>query len=235
MTYNEWRDELKKNLLCVSEQERARVLDYYAEAYADRRDAGYSEREITNEFGAPYDAAQRILAENPPPTTQPLYRNDNYARRAEYPENGAYQGGNRRFTPPPSNNAPPVQTPDPAQYGPRPAPQKREDNTWVFVMLCVIFIVPIFFVVLTMVCVTAGLCIAPFAMLISGVAMIGAGVGSLFTDAVYGATAIGSGMIIFGLSLIFLPLCFKLVKLMWKLFWKFFSWLKSLFSGKEKA
>ncbi len=52
MTYNEWRDELKSNLLCVSEQERARVLDYYAEAYADRRDAGYSEKEITAEFGA---------------------------------------------------------------------------------------------------------------------------------------------------------------------------------------
>lgn len=86
-----------------------------------------------------------------------------------------------------------------------------------------------------MVCVTAGLCIAPFAMLISGVAMIGAGVGALFTDLVYGAAAIGSGMIIFGLSLIFMPLCFKLVKLMWKLFVKFFSWLKSLFGGKEKA
>ena len=63
MTYNEWRDELKSNLLCVSEQERARVLDYYAEAYADRRDAGYSEKEITAEFGAPYDAARRILSE----------------------------------------------------------------------------------------------------------------------------------------------------------------------------
>ena len=64
MTYNEWRDELKSNLLCVSEPERRRVLDYYAEAYADRRDAGFSEREIIQDFGAPYDAAQRILAEN---------------------------------------------------------------------------------------------------------------------------------------------------------------------------
>ena len=81
MTYNEWRDELKKNLLCVSEQERIRVLDYYAEAYADRRDAGYSEREITNEFGAPYDAAQRILAENAV--------NQTYGQRGGYPENGA--------------------------------------------------------------------------------------------------------------------------------------------------
>ena len=64
MTYNEWRDELKSNLLSVSDSERRRVLDYYAEAYADRREAGFSEREIIDEFGAPYDAAQRILSEN---------------------------------------------------------------------------------------------------------------------------------------------------------------------------
>ena len=62
MTYTEWRDELKSNLLCVSESERRRVLDYYAEAYADRREAGFSEREIITDFGAPYDAAQRILS-----------------------------------------------------------------------------------------------------------------------------------------------------------------------------
>ncbi|MDE5943676.1 MAG: DUF4097 family beta strand repeat-containing protein [Clostridia bacterium] len=65
MKYNEWRDELKNNLLGVSESERARVLDYYAEAYADRREAGFSEREIIDEFGAPFDAAQRILADAP--------------------------------------------------------------------------------------------------------------------------------------------------------------------------
>ena len=64
MTYTEWRDELKSNLLSVSEAERKRVLEYYAEAYADRREAGFSEREIIEEFGAPYDAAQRILQED---------------------------------------------------------------------------------------------------------------------------------------------------------------------------
>ena len=63
MTYNEWVSELKNNLLSVSESERSRVLAYYAEAYADRREAGFSERQIIEEFGAPYDAAQRILCE----------------------------------------------------------------------------------------------------------------------------------------------------------------------------
>ena len=61
MTYNDWVDQLKNNLLSVSEAERQKVLDYYAEAYADRRAAGFSESEIIAGFGAPYDAAQAIL------------------------------------------------------------------------------------------------------------------------------------------------------------------------------
>lgn len=61
MTYNDWITELKQNLLSVSDAERRRVMDYYAEAYADRRAAGFSENEIIDGFGAPYDAAQAIL------------------------------------------------------------------------------------------------------------------------------------------------------------------------------
>ena len=71
MNYTEWRDELNNNLLGVSESERRRVLDYYAEAYADRREAGFTEREIINGFGAPYDAAQRILSEKGEDFTPP--------------------------------------------------------------------------------------------------------------------------------------------------------------------
>ena len=82
MTYNEWRDELKSNLLSVSDNERRRVLDYYAEAYADRREAGFSEREIIEEFGAPYDAAQRILNENLEDTENDSRKNGN----AEQPQ-----------------------------------------------------------------------------------------------------------------------------------------------------
>lgn len=39
MKYNEWVTQLNANLLNVPEAERRRVLDYYAEAYADRRAA----------------------------------------------------------------------------------------------------------------------------------------------------------------------------------------------------
>lgn len=61
MKYNEWVTQLNANLLSVPEAERRKVLDYYAEAYADRRAAGFSENEIIDGFGAPYDAAQAIL------------------------------------------------------------------------------------------------------------------------------------------------------------------------------
>lgn len=242
MKYNEWRDELKDNLLCVSESERRRVLDYYAEAYADRRDAGFTEREIIDEFGAPYDAAQRILSESgeiyeAPPAREPSHeekkreerekreinREEKREEKREYGSNslyGNYSGPTPQF----------LQNAQPAK------PEKqRGDYTWVLVILYIVFAIPIFIVVIGMVGVTVAFCVAPFAVLISGVAVLGAGVGALFVDATFGAITIGTGLIIFGLSLIIMPLCFQLVKWMWKLFHMFFAWLKKVFSGKEKA
>ncbi|MDE6471524.1 MAG: DUF1700 domain-containing protein [Clostridia bacterium] len=212
MTYNEWRDELKCNLLCVPEQERARVLDYYAEAYADRRDAGYAEQEITAEFGAPYDAAQRILSES-----GEQYFIDNTLEMGEDQSDDLKSKSNPTFDCNKQNVA-----------------QKSSEHTWVFVLLCVIFAIPIFGILMAMVCVTIGFSVTPFALLIAGVATIGAGVGELFADAVSGVVAIGAGLVLFGISLIIMPLFLKLVKLMWKLFIKFFAWLKSLFNVKEK-
>ena len=236
MKYNEWRDELKDNLLCVSESERRRVLDYYAEAYADRRDAGYTEREIIDEFGAPYDAAQRILAESgdyfeAPPSREPTReerRREERERRQEKREEKREYGSNSLY----GNYSGP--TPTFVQQPAKPAKQ-RGDYTWVFVLLCIIFAIPIFMVVMAMVGVTIGFCVAPFGVLITGVAVTGAGIGALFVDGAFGAITIGGGLIIFGLSLIIMPLCFQLVKWMWKLFHMFFAWLKRLFSGKEKA
>ena len=246
MKYNEWRDELKDNLLCVSESERRRVLDYYAEAYADRRDAGYTEREIIDEFGAPYDAAQRILAESgeyfeAPPSREPTReerrreererreerREEERNRREERREEKREYGSNSLYG---NYNGPAPQFTQPA----KPVKQ-RGDYTWVFVLLCIIFAIPIFIVVMSMVGVTVGFCAAPFGVLITGVAVTGAGIGALFADATFGAITIGGGLIIFGISLMIMPLCFQLVKWMWKLFHMFFAWLKRLFSGKEKA
>lgn len=243
MTYNEWRDELKSNLLCVTEAERRRVLDYYAEAYADRRDAGFTEREIIDEFGAPYDAAQKILYEN----AEDVRRDGNFDQRESNNFGGQKRASSARQdrqdpfaeSEPGYNQAPPHNNsqryaPPPPQYAP-PPPPKRADYTWVFIILCIACAVPIFGVFMALAGVTLGLIAAPFGIMISGVATIGAGVGMMFSNPISGAAMLGSGLMLFGVSLVFMPLCFKLVKLMWTLFKKFFVWAKNIFSGRSQS
>lgn len=220
MKYNEWRDELKNNLLSVSEAERRRVLDYYAEAYADRRDAGFTEREIIDDFGAPYDAAQRILSENPDPYPEIPER-----RREPERERGRYSTA--RYDTESEEKS----------YSRRRAPEteSQTETSWVFVLLCVIFAVPIFFVILSMIIATVSICVVPFATLISAVAAIGAGIGEMFSDLAAGGAAAATGVMLLGVSVVLFPVCFGLVKLMWKLFKKLFDWLKSLFVKRRKT
>ncbi len=235
MTYNEWRDELKSNLLSVSESERRRVLDYYAEAYADRRDAGYSEREIIEDFGAPYDAALRILdgkretydddiyERSPRRSARETRREERERRREE--ERRRDEERRREYD----------RTREERYSAPSDPPAaRREDYTWVFVLLCVIFCVPLFGAIMSLVGITIAFCVAPFGVLIGGVATMGGGIGAMVAgDFVGGLVTFGTGLIIFGISIILLPLFIKLVKLMWKLFVKLFNWVKSLFSGRE--
>ncbi len=211
MKYNEWRDELYNNLLSVSEAERRRVLDYYAEAYADRRDAGFSEREIIDDFGAPYDAARRILSDGAESEKTGDYGNNENLRARRDERRGNYGRNDYRNT----------------DYAPKPAPQS--DYGWVFVLLCVIFALPIFFVIMGLAIATVFLCVAPFTLLVSGIATIGAGVGAIFADPMAGALTAFTGLIIFGIALILFPACIKLVQLVWTLFRKLFVWLRSLF------
>ena len=222
MTYTEWRDELKSNLLCVSESERRRVLDYYAEAYADRREAGFSEREIIEEFGAPYDAAQSMLADNQVPY-------------AEAPADAA--------TPPKAQTAPPVYSPPPTPPRPaittpplpQPAPvnDKTENNTG-YVILCVVLAVPVTMLILLAVITTVALCVTPILSIASGGAMVGAAAGTFIAGEVaYGFYVLGVGIAALGVGIALCPLFFKLTALIWKGFPKFFAWLKRITAAKK--
>ena len=64
MTYIKWKDEVESYLGNLSASEKQKVFSYFAEMYADKRDAGISEERIIEGFGAPYDVAQRILADS---------------------------------------------------------------------------------------------------------------------------------------------------------------------------
>lgn len=222
MTYTEWRDELKSNLLCVSESERRRVLDYYAEAYADRREAGFSEREIIEEFGAPYDAAQSMLADNQVPY-------------AEAPADAA--------TPPKAQMAPPVYSPPPTpprpaittppQPQPAPVNDKTENNTG-YVILCVVLAVPLTMLILLAVITTVALCVTPILAIASGGAMVGAAAGTFIAGEVaYGFYVLGVGIAALGVGIALCPLFFKLTALIWKGFPKFFAWLKRITAAKK--
>ena len=61
MKYIEWRDELEHFLGGLDESERENIILYYGEMYADKRDSGLSEEDAVAQFGAPYDAAKKIL------------------------------------------------------------------------------------------------------------------------------------------------------------------------------
>lgn len=240
MTYTEWRDELKDNLLCVSENERRRVLDYYAEAYADRREAGFTEREIIADFGAPYDAAQRILyekvddsefySEEPTEKTRREIKRENRERRREEQNARGEQNAQPSYTPPQPDYSQPAPTPAPASAN-------KDDYTWVFVLLCVIFCVPLFGLIMTMVGITIGFCVAPVAVIAGGAVAIGTSFAPIIGGELsYGLYSLAGGIIAVGVGIALCPICFKLVGLMWKLFKIVFGWIKSLFSGKkEKA
>lgn len=224
MTYTEWHDELKSNLLCVSESERRRVLDYYAEAYADRREAGFSEREIIEEFGAPYDAAQSMLADNQVPYT-------------EAPADAATP--HKTQTAPPVYSPPPPPPPRPATPPPQPQPQpetvkpEKESNAG-YVILCIALALPVAMLIIVTVLTTVALCATPILTIASGGAMIGASVGTFIAgEAAYGFFILGVGIAAMGVGIALCPLLFKLAALMWKSFSKFFAWLKSSTAAKK--
>ena len=224
MTYNEWRDELKSNLLSVSESERKRVLDYYAEAYADRREAGYSEREIIDDFGAPYDAAQRILNESI----------DEEANKGE-PEKDA---------PPPRRDEKrdplygQVQKQNTVDAPPSPPPKTnlRRENGALFVVLCIVLCIPLFGLIMALAGITFGLIVAPFALAVTGgAAAIGAIVAMAGGDIAYGFYLLGGGLIEIGVGIALIPLLYRLVKLIWSTFNRVINAIRNALTGREKT
>lgn len=112
MTYIKWKDEVESYLGNLSEEEKQKIFSYFSEMYADKRDAGKSEEQIIEEFGAPYDVAKRILdgnkesadaTEAPSNVTGGSNYNYNYYN---------YNYGGAPQTPP---QTPPQATPPPAQ------------------------------------------------------------------------------------------------------------------------
>lgn len=125
MTYIKWKDEVESYLGNLSEEEKQKIFSYFSEMYADKRDAGKSEEQIIEEFGAPYDVAKRILegnkesadsSEAPSNVTGGSNYNYNYYN---------YNYGGAPQTPPQTPPQAPINTP-PTAAAPQPAYQQSE-------------------------------------------------------------------------------------------------------------
>lgn len=228
MTYTEWRDELKSNLLCVSESERRRVLEYYAEAYADRREAGFTEREIIAEFGAPYDAAQRILNEDGGAYEAPKSEVRYASPKRDEPVRDEY------FSEPPPRPQP--RTDEVKRSVEREKVQKQTKKvktSWVFIILCIIFAIPIFALIIGLSAITVAAFLAPFVVLIAGIGEIALGVGAMFSSILDGLMRVGFGLILFGIGVILISVLPRIAKLFWTFFKKLGGFIKSLFTTEE--
>ena len=221
MTYNDWRDELKNNLLNVPEAERRRVLDYYAEAYADRRAAGFSEHEIIEGFGAPYDAAQAILDEN--------YEEAPRGRKSEKTAYN-YEKNNYRREPQPAK----TETTENAR---KDEAKKESDgvSNAIWVLLCIVLIVPFFGLIIAAAGVTVGLVAGPILLAVSGVGVAIGGFTSMISGlSVLGLDSVGIGLILLGIAVILEPVGIMLAKLIWKIFRFVVNTLKKLVKGESK-
>ena len=194
------------------------MLDFDAEAYADKREAGQSEREIIDGFGAPYDAAQRIL------------EGERENRVESQPEKAEKHEEKREevFTPAPVEND---KKADKKETQPTSAPS---DMTWLFVVLCIVFALPIFFTVLGLSLATLFIGLAPFIAIAGGVRLIWAALDAFINGmgTAYGFYVLGSGIAVIGAGIALSPVLFRLAKFLWKVFKNLFVRIKLFFKGK---
>lgn len=222
MRYNEWITQLNANLLNVSEEERRRVIDYYAEAYADRRAAGFSETEIIDGFGAPYDAAQLVSEsensqKNETTAAQPPLRSDEPVTSCQtsYPKENE------------SNQPETTEKRTDRARG-------KNDNAWVVLLLCILFAVPLTVLFAIAAAIIICILIAPLAAAVIGIMFIVSGITYCFSIPGAGLATCGTGLIILGAGILLVKVDFLLIKYIRKAAVKMFGWFTGLFR-RERA
>lgn len=223
MTYIKWKDEVESYLVNMPQDEKQKLFSYFSEMYADKRDAGISEAQIIEEFGAPYDVAKRIL-EGGKESGQPTEPSQNISGGGNYNYNYYnYNYGGAPQSAPPTGAAPPSDRPaqperpyvqPQSQTAPQAAPKKQGAG---HVIACVILII-------LMIWATAFMIGIPLVAAIEGFVSIGSAIGALVSSSCTTATgisAIGCGLLYVGGGLILLAPLSALTRLLWKKLTKF--------------
>lgn len=203
MTYIEWRDELERYLVALPKDEKEKMLSYFSEMYADKRDAGLSEREIIAEFGAPYDVAQRALNENRYDDAD-IVIDEEELSKAEKKKRERRERKRRLKN---HKNEP---------FNEKP--RAKREVSGLGVLLIILLAIPLFVLFIVVGAVSFALVVAPIGVIIGGFCDIAAAIGAMVAgSATAGIADLGFGIITVGAGFIILPLFVWIVKLIWKI------------------
>lgn len=213
MTYIKWKDEVESYLVNMPQEEIEKLFSYFSEMYADKRDAGLSEEQIIEEFGAPYDVAKRVLESG--------RENEKSEQSAKVSGGGNYNynyynynygGAPAPQAQPQPEYVQPVVVPQPQpRPSAQPAPQPKNQGVG-HVIACVILVVLLIWA-------TAFMIGTPIAMIVEGFVSIGATAGAMVASSSYsaamGVADLGFGLIFSGCGLIALAPLSLLTRYLW--------------------
>lgn len=209
MTYIKWKDEVESYLVNLPQEEKQKIFSYFSEMYADKRDAGKSEEQIIEEFGAPYDVARRILADSreaAPQNGAPAAGGNNY--------NYNYYNYNYGGAPQEGKELPHKEEPF-AAPPPQPAPAKKRGAGHVILSV---------FLILVLTVLTVSLIGSALTTVIDGFITIGATSGALAAGECGGAEGtamIGVGILSAGAGILLLAPFSALCSVLWRKLKKF--------------
>ena len=222
MTYIKWKDEVEGYLISLPQDERDKILSYFSEMYADKRDAGKSEEQIIAEFGAPYDAAKRILDGTRDSGVSANGAQTQGGAGVSYkapPQTGAtqggaaYGGGKQDYNYGAGGPAGNAQNPEKGTgaYGaPPPSPEKKKDGGRVAVTV----ILTIFLVIFTVSLVSVGV-----GIIVDGCTSVATAIGALAAGK-YGSgeclTIFGYGVIVAAAGIILFAPINVLLNFLWR-------------------
>lgn len=225
MTYIKWKDEVESYLVNMPQDEKQKLFSYFSEMYADKRDAGLSEAQIIEEFGAPYDVAKRILESGKESgqaePSQKISGGGNYNYNYyNYNYGGAPQ---TNAAPPPAQPERPYVQPQPVVV-PQPQPQPQAAAQATPKKQGAGHVIASIILIIVMIWATAFLIGAPLVAVVDGFVSVGAAVGALVSSsctAAVGIAAIGRGLLYVGGGLILLAPLSVLTHFLWSKLTKF--------------
>lgn len=230
----DWDKQLRRELRSLPEDERETILDYYNEIFEDKRDRGERETEIIASFGSPYSVAEKILRESRSGGTfrgNASYSADSIGVRKDDTLYGFETEPYRASSKIPKTSRAEF---DVADEGKKSGGGGR---VAVFIILLIIFWIPILAVTVSVFVVLFAFVAAFVAVIAAGgfVAVIGFIDAASGVGAAVGLVEIGAGVLVVGIGFLLCPVCLWFGKIVWRLFRSVCSGIGRWLAGRKAA